>query len=320
MLRERVWAGPGEWSFVNAQDAKGGLTAVWEGALVANERELVAGGASAATRRAYRADLEELARFMGARDLGPAEVGYPAMRAFAAALSGRGLAPATVARKLAAVRGLFDRLRAAGEVKQNPADLLPNPKRQGKLPRVLSPDQIGRLLDAIPSSDPLVARDRAMFELAYASGLRCAEVVSLDADSIRLEDRSVRVIGKGSKERLVPVGDRARQALERYLARARPALTSPAEPALFVSRTGRRLSPSDVTRRLRLHSQRIADAAGISPHVIRHSFATHMLEGGADLRSIQELLGHESVSTTQVYTKVSAKHLRDQYELAHPRA
>jgi integrase/recombinase XerC/integrase/recombinase XerD len=243
------------------------------------------------------------------------------MRAYAARLSERGLAPATVSRKLAAIRGLFDLLVRRGQVTQNPADLLPNPKRRGKLPRVLSPSQMARLLEEIPASDALAARDRAMFELAYACGLRCAEIVALDRDSIRPQEGSVRVLGKGSKERIVPLGGRANRAVERYLTRARPALVAArAEPALFVSRSGRRLSPSDVTRRLSRHSQRLSEAAGISPHVLRHSFATHLLEGGADLRSIQELLGHESVSTTQIYTKVSAKHLRDQYEIAHPRA
>lgn len=294
---------------------------MWEGVLVSSERELRARGAAAATRRAYRVDLGEFAGFASGLALDPADVGYPQMRAYAARLSERGLAPATISRKLAAIRGLFDLLVSRGEATQNPADLLPNPKRRGKLPRVLSPEQLARLLEVIPASDALTARDRAMFELAYACGLRCAEVVALDVESVRLEEGSVRVLGKGAKERIVPVGGRAREALERYLIRARPALTGDrSEPALFVSRSGRRLSPSDVTRRLQRHSQRLSEAAGISPHVLRHSFATHLLEGGADLRSIQELLGHESVSTTQIYTKVSAKHLRDQYELAHPRA
>lgn len=306
---------------MKAQSAEGGLTVAWEGVLVASERELIARGAAAATRRAYRTDLEEFAAFASAQDLDPADVGYPQMRTFAAGLSERGLAPATVSRKLAAVRGLYDRLVAGGKAAQNPAELLSNPKRAGKLPRVLGRAQIARLLDAIPASDALSARDRAMFELAYACGLRCSEIVGLDVSSLHLEEGTLKVLGKGSKERVVPLGGSARRALERYLQRARPAIAGAgADPSLFISRTGRRLSPSDVTRRLRRHSQRLAEASGISPHVIRHSFATHLLEGGADLRSIQELLGHESVSTTQIYTKVSAKHLREQYELAHPRA
>lgn len=306
---------------MTAPSADSGLTVVWEGVLIASERELTARGAAAATRRAYRGDLDEFAAACARRDLEPAAVGYPEMRAYAAGLAERELAPATIARKLAAIRGLFDLLVKRGEVPQNPAELLVNPKRAAKLPRVLGAEQMGRLLDAIPAADALAARDRAMFELAYACGLRSAELVGLDLDSVAGDRRSIRVIGKGSKERQVPVGRRAADSLERYLSRARPGLAGErSELALFLSRSGRRLSPSDVTRRLRGWSARISEAAGISPHVLRHSFATHMLEGGADLRSIQELLGHESVSTTQIYTKVSPRHLRRQYELAHPRA
>jgi integrase/recombinase XerC/integrase/recombinase XerD len=167
----------------------------------------------------------------------------------------------------------------------------------------------------------LELRDRAMLELAYSCGLRCEEIVNLDLGALDFETEQLRVLGKGSKERLLPVGEPAQQALQRYSARGRHALAGdPREQALFLSKSGRRLSNSDVTRRLGLWVREAALAAGVSPHSLRHSFATHLLEGGADLRTIQELLGHASISTTQVYTRVDAARLRDAYAATHPRA
>jgi integrase/recombinase XerC/integrase/recombinase XerD len=186
---------------------------------------------------------------------------------------------------------------------------------------VLDRDEVRELLDRSPAGTPLEVRDRAMLELAYSSGLRCAELVSLDRDSIDFEGEVVRVRGKGGKERVVPLGEPAQRAVSEYLSRARPTLVSDrAERALLVSKSGRRLSPSDVTRRLALAVRRTSIAGRVSPHALRHSFATHMLEGGADLRSIQELLGHSSISTTQIYTRVEPSRLREAYAGAHPRA
>jgi integrase/recombinase XerC/integrase/recombinase XerD len=231
------------------------------------------------------------------------------------------MAAATVARKLAAVRGLFDFLVRTERVGQNPADLVSSPKREEKLPRVLSVEQVRDLLERIPSRTPLELRDRAMLELAYSCGLRCEEIVNLDLGALDFETEQLRVLGKGSKERLLPVGEPAQRALQRYTERGRHALAAdPREPALFLSKSGRRLSNSDVTRRLGLWVREAALAAGVSPHSLRHSFATHLLEGGADLRTIQELLGHASISTTQVYTRVDAARLRDAYAATHPRA
>ena len=159
-----------------------------------------------------------------------------------------------------------------------------------------------------------------MFELVYSCGLRCEEVVNLDLGAVDFETEQVRVLGKGSKERLLPVGEPAQRSLERYLARGRPALADASEPALFVSKSGRRLSTSDVGRRLNGWLRNAALSGGVTPHSLRHSFATHLLEGGADLRSIQELLGHASISTTQIYTRVDAARLRAQYANTHPRA
>jgi site-specific recombinase XerD len=212
-----------------------------------------------------------------------------------------------------------------GERADNPADLVPSPPRPKSLPKALRADQVGELLDRIPTQTPLETRDRALFELAYSCGLRCEEIVNLDLDALDFDAEELRVLGKGSKTRIVPFGEQAQQALERYLSTARPPLAgeqaSPeGEPALFLSKTGRRLSASDVRRRLQVWLRKAGLAAGISPHVLRHSFATHLLEGGADLRTIQELLGHASLSTTQLYTRVESARLRRQYATSHPRA
>jgi integrase/recombinase XerC/integrase/recombinase XerD len=195
------------------------------------------------------------------------------------------------------------------------------PKKESRLPRVLAPDDIARLLDRIPASGPLEVRDRAMLEVTYACGLRAEEIINLDDDSVDFDSEVLRVTGKGSKTRIVPMGEPAQRALDRYLRQARPALANDrAEPALFLSRRGRRLSPSDVRRRLDRWVREAAVAGHVSPHTLRHSFATHLLEGGADLRSIQELLGHSSVSTTQVYTRVEPGRLSREYARSHPRA
>jgi integrase/recombinase XerC/integrase/recombinase XerD len=243
------------------------------------------------------------------------------VRRYGAGLSSADAAPATVARKLAAIRGLFDLLVRTERVGQNPADLVSSPKKAQKLPRVLSQEQMRTLLEGISARTPLELRDRAMLELAYSCGLRCEEIVNLDQDALDHETEQLRVLGKGSKERLLPVGEPAQKALRRYMERGRHALAGdPREQALFLSKSGRRLSNSDVTRRLGLWAREAALSAGVSPHALRHSFATHLLEGGADLRTIQELLGHSSISTTQVYTRVDAARLRDTYAAAHPRA
>jgi len=297
------------------------LSPAWRTALDDYQRELVRRGASAATQRAYGRDLLELGAWATARRREPGELVYRDLRAYAAALSERRLARASLARKLASVRGFHAHLLAAGRASANPADLLPAQKRASKLPRVLARDEVGALLDRIPARTPLEVRDRALFELAYSSGLRAEEIVSLDLGDPDFDAEIVRTTGKGSKTRLVPIGEPAQRALRRYLETARHAL-GPAddEPALFVSRRGRRLSASDVRRRLEKWVREAAVAGSVSPHTLRHSFATHLLEGGADLRSIQELLGHSSVSTTQIYTRVEPSRLRAEYAKSHPRA
>jgi integrase/recombinase XerC/integrase/recombinase XerD len=306
---------------MSAETAEPAVSPAWEAALLDYRRELERRGSSRHTLRAYGADLAELAEWATRQGKEPGSLVYRDLRSYAAALSERGLARASVSRKLAAVRSLHDHLTRTGGAQQNPAELLPTPKKQSRLPRVLGPDEIARLLDRIPASGPLEVRDRAMLEVAYSSGLRAEEIVNLDSDSVDFDSEALRVTGKGAKTRIVPMGEPAQQALDRYLRQARPALaTDRAEPALFLSRRGRRLSPSDVRRRLDRWVREAAVAGHVSPHTLRHSFATHLLEGGADLRSIQELLGHSSVSTTQVYTRVEPGRLSREYARSHPRA
>jgi site-specific recombinase XerD len=203
----------------------------------------------------------------------------------------------------------------------NPAELLASPKLPQRLPRALAPADVAALLDRIPASTPLELRDRALFELAYAAGLRAEELIGLDVGSVDFDAEQVRVEGKGGKTRFVPVGEHALAALARYLERARRALDAgTGEPALFLSKTGRRLSTSDVRRRLRTWARQAAAQGAVHPHALRHSFATHLLDGGADLRAIQAMLGHSSISTTQVYTRVESARLRAAYRRSHPRA
>jgi integrase/recombinase XerC/integrase/recombinase XerD len=297
------------------------LSAPWREALRLFNRDLAVRSAAEATRKAYANDVGQLAEWASSSGKGPAALGHRDLRRFAASLSDRGISKAGVARKLAAIRSFYNALLRADQVSANPADLVATPKRNRKLPRVLSRDEMQTLLDGIPTRTPLEMRDRAMLELAYSCGLRAEEVINLDTDSPDFDGERLRVEGKGGKTRLVPIGEPARDALTRYLERGRPALLGPGpESALLVSKSGRRLHPSDVRRRLQRWVREAAIAGGVSPHALRHSFATHLLEGGADLRSIQELLGHSSLSTTQVYTQVEPSWLQSQYARSHPRA
>lgn len=273
------------------------------------------------TRRAYGTDLGQFALWCSEQQRAPAAVDVRTIRRYAAELSRREAVAATVARKLAALRAFFRTLREHGQIAQNPAELIASPKRPRTLPKVLRADELAALLDRIPASTPLDQRDRALFEIAYACGLRAEELIGLDVASVDFDAEQLRVEGKGSKTRIVPAGEPALRALGRYLERARPALTAgDGEPALFLSKSGRRLQTSDVRRRLRVWTRNATVQGGVSPHALRHSFATHLLDGGADVRVVQELLGHASVTTTQVYTLVTVERLREVYAAAHPRA
>jgi integrase/recombinase XerC len=307
-------------------------TSSWPAALEAFDRDLARRAVAEKTRAAYGADCRHFAawaqEFDPAHPTEPAQVDIRTLRRYAAGLSEHGAAPATIARRLAALRGLFRSQMEIGARGDNPAELLSSPKKPQRLPRVLKATEVAALLDSIPATTPLELRDRALFELAYACGLRAEELVTLDLEAIDFDAESVRVEGKGGKTRLVPVGEHALGALERYLERARPALAvetdGARDRALFLSKSGRRLSTSDVRRRLngwaRRAMSRSPGLAQAHPHALRHSFATHLLDGGADLRAIQELLGHATISTTQVYTRVESARLRSTYSRAHPRA
>jgi site-specific recombinase XerD len=301
------------------------ISETWRSALEAFDADLRRRALAIKTRRAYGIDCDQFAQWASARSLDPAAVSTRDVRRYAAALSEQGQAPASVARKLAALRGLFRVQLELGARADNPAELIGSPKRAQHLPRVLKPAEVAALLDRIGASTALELRDRALFELAYSSGLRAEELVTLELGAVDFDSELVRVEGKGGRTRLVPAGEHALRALERYLARARPALPSGDERALFLSKSGRRLSTSDVRRRLRVWAEHAhltggGSLTGVHPHALRHSFATHLLEGGADLRAIQEMLGHANISTTQVYTRVESARLRSAYARAHPRA
>ena len=275
------------------------------------ERFLASPAHSDATRRAYRVDVEEFAAWLRERGTGLDDVDVRVLADYAATIAAarpgrtpRRLAPATISRKLAAVRAF---LRSAlGRARVPDASLAP--RRLRRLPDVPARAEIERTLDALEGDGPLALRNRALVELVYSAGLRSAEAVGLDLADVSFEQEHVRVRGKGAKERVVPLGEHAAYWLGRYLRDARPQLARGAVDALFLSARGRRLDTSTL-RRLLPH-----------PHRLRHAFATHLLEGGADLRTIQELLGHSSLSTTQVYSHVDARRLRRVYDRAHPRS
>ena len=276
-------------------------------------------GASAATVRAYASDLAQYGRWLDAAGVQVTAADVRLLRRYAAYLGSMRYAPATAARKLSAVRSAHAWLRQRGLAASDPASLVAGPKRIRTLPATLSQDELEALLDR-PRRGPRELRDAALLELLYGCGLRAAEVCGLRLSDVDLESAWIRVTGKGNRQRMVPIGEAAGRALDRYLRLGRPALAGPQPPGnVFLSVRGRLLHPSDVRRAL----DRALREAGLphrSPHALRHTFATHLLEGGADLRSIQELLGHATVSTTQIYTHVSVRHLKAAHAASHPRA
>jgi site-specific recombinase XerD len=276
-------------------------------------------GVSPSTLRAYAADLRQLDRWLGAAGVDPVAADELLLRRFAAHLGTLRYAPATAARKLSAARGAFAFMLDRGLIERNPAALVPGPRRVRTLPATLSEPEVERLLDRPLASEPRRLRDRALLELLYGCGLRASEACGLRMGDVHADEGIVRVTGKGGKERVVPLGGAAADALGRYLRDGRPRLGRPRTDRVFVSVRGRPLGPTDIRRALR-HELAAAGLAERSPHALRHTFATHLLEHGADLRSIQELLGHASVGTTQVYTHVSVRHLRAAHAASHPRA
>jgi integrase/recombinase XerD len=279
---------------------------------------LLAARRSPRTVDAYRRDLAALSEWLGR----PATTATTEdLERYLAELRAQGRSPATVARRVAASRALFRHLVLLGARTDNPAADLTLPRRTRRLPRTLSPVEAERLLETASGSDPRSLRDRALAELLYGAGLRVSEAVGLDRGSVDLEERFVRCTGKGGKERVVPIGRAATTALRRYLAHGRPYLDRRHRPELFLNAQGGPLTRAGAFLILR----RLAAKAGLEPervhpHLLRHSFATHLLEGGADLRSVQELLGHADLTTTEIYTHVSDRRRRDAYFKAHPHA
>ena len=270
------------------------------------------------TVESYRRDLEHATGWLE-RPLGSAEEGE--LERYLAELRASGLSNATVARRLASLRGFFRHRMLLGARQDNPAASLGSPRRIRRLPRTLSAAEAERLVEAARGTTPRDLRDAALVELLYGSGLRISEALGLERGAVELDDRLVRCVGKGGKERVVPVGRRAAEALRRYLARGRPYLDRRHRPELFLNARGGPLTRAGAFLILR----RLAERAGlepdrIHPHLLRHSFATHLLEGGADLRSVQEMLGHADLSTTELYTHVTDRRRRDAYFAAHPHA
>lgn len=283
--------------------------------MLRDERQL-----AAHTRAAYDRDLTRLREHLDAaghrdwRGVGPA-----AIRGWVAAEHRRGLSPPSLARRLSAVRGLYRYLIRHGRADADPAADVQAPKQRRRLPATVDVDDVASLLDRPIDDHPLAVRDRAIMELIYSSGLRLAETIGVDMGHYRADEAMVRVTGKGAKDREVPVGRHAVAAIADWL-RVRGQLAADDEPALFVSRRGRRISARNVQERLARAARAAGLPARLHPHRLRHAFATHMLESSGDLRAVQELLGHANISTTQIYTHLDFQHLAEVYDAAHPRA
>jgi integrase/recombinase XerC len=281
---------------------------------VTHERRL-----SAHTRAAYRRDLTRLLHYCTQRSIRQwSALDNAQVRAFAGAEHSQGLAPRSVQRRLSALRTFFEFLLREGCCSVNPAREVRAPKSRKRLPTTLDTDQMGRLL-AFRADDTLSTRDKAILELFYSSGLRLSELVGLDLSSLDLGDRTVRVDGKGGKTRIVPIGRFAVAALVPWLGE-RAAIPQREDTAVFIGRSGRRLTPRAVQLRVTLWARRMGLGIHVHPHMFRHSFASHLLESSADLRGVQELLGHADISTTQIYTHLDFQHLAKVYDAAHPRA
>jgi integrase/recombinase XerD len=270
------------------------------------------------TVEAYRRDLAHLGGALG-RPIASATTDD--LRTYLAQLRADGLAPATISRRVSAARAFYAHQVLLGARTDNPAAELEPPRRRPKLPRTLSPRETERLIEAAAGTSPRALRDSALVELLYGGGLRVSEAVGLERAAVDLDERLVRCVGKGNKERIVPIGRSAAEAVRRYLARGRPYLDRRLRPELFLNSRGGPLTRAGAFLIIR----RLAEKAGLEPervhpHLLRHSFATHLLEGGADLRSVQEMLGHADLATTQIYTHVSDRRRREAYFQAHPHA
>lgn len=279
-------------------------------------------GASVQTSRAYKLDIARFVMYASIKGAkAPAEIGAKMLREFVYHLKDLGLSPASIRRNVSAVRTYFKFMLGEGFVVRDPSERLETPKKWRTLPEVLGIEEIEKLLAAPSLDEPLAFRDRAMLELAYGAGLRVSEWISLGVRDVLLQDHVVRVFGKGAKERLVPIGRRAIGAIAIYLRELRPKLEKgEGKGRLFLNSRGRPLSRMGAWKILRKYVDQVGITKPVSPHTLRHSFATHLLEGGADLRAVQEMLGHVDISTTQIYTHVDREYLRSVHKQFHPRA
>jgi integrase/recombinase XerD len=283
-------------------------------------------GLSRNTLEAYRSDLQQFGEFLERRGLDPLTVGPAELNDFVSELATgaegrRPVAPATLQRKVACLRSFYRHLRREQTIDHDPARDLRGPRASGRLPKVLTRDEVLRLLAQPDGRSPAALRDRALLETMYACGLRASEAVTLQLAAVDLEGGVVRTRGKGSKERIVPIGAKAAESLERYLHEGRPPLVGLSdEPHVFVNLRGAPLTRQGLYKIVKRHARAAGLEHRMSPHTLRHTFATHLLAGGCDLRSVQEMLGHADIGTTQIYTHLSAERLRDVYFGSHPRA
>ena len=279
-------------------------------------------GASVETSKAYRLDIERFVTYEQVKGAGaPSEVGSRSLREYIYHLKDLGLAPASIRRNISAVRTYFKFLLGEGHIVSDPSERLETPKKWRTLPEVLGVEEIERLLAAPSLDERLAFRDRAMLEVAYGAGLRVSEWISLGVRDVMLQDHLVRVFGKGAKERLIPIGRKAIGAIAIYLRELRPVLEKgEGKGILFLSARGQPLSRMGAWKILRKYVDKAGITKAVSPHTLRHSFATHLLEGGADLRAVQEMLGHVDISTTQIYTHIDREYLRSVHKQFHPRS
>ena len=278
------------------------------------------------TVTAYSKDARQFtswAKSHTGENLTPSEVDHKLLRSFLGTLRSRGYAPGTISRKLASLRAFFRYLQQSGITDHNPASLLQSPRLPQRLPTYFSRAEMAEALRGGDGDDFKAVRDRAILEFLYSTGIRLTELIELDLESVDRRDRTVRVVGKGKKERITPVGGPALDALDDYLGARSELLSEKMRTgvvALWINRSGNRLSGRSVQRMVKRYLHNVTDRKKVSPHVIRHTFATHLLDAGADLRAVQELLGHESLSTTQLYTHLTTDRLKQVYSKAHPRA
>ena len=278
-------------------------------------------GASVETSRAYKLDIARFVTYANVKGAkSPADVGARTLREYVYHLKDIGLSPASIRRNVSAVRTYFKFLLGEGHVVRDPSERLETPRKWRTLPEVLGVQEIEKLLTAPSLDEPLAFRDRAMLELAYGAGLRVSEWISLNVRDVMLQDHLVRVFGKGAKERLVPIGRRAIGAIAIYLRELRPKLErGEGKGILFLNARGQPMSRMGAWKILRKYVDQVGITKPVTPHTLRHSFATHLLEGGADLRAVQEMLGHVDISTTQIYTHVDREYLRTVHKQFHPR-